>query len=286
MSVFTEIPYPTLSFGDLCGGFPWFDASLRVDATALQIQEAPKRFAEKRGVDRIDFFVPVDGNGVPPPKNTDYLLAHGQTFEEAVCVSDDCVIETALGRDGKQPRGQLLFAPVTELEGGEAEALERNLRRHPLGDGRVIELHRTFRVRSMDIADLDHLTRSSLTEAARAELAMRWAAHVCRTGPMVAMDNADKLAQLLIQKEGWPEPRAAAVAQALVNVAATGWRLETNGLENAGNEHDRHRNDLQAADLSAAIAPLRESLEQLRDSADEALSALPKGGVQGAIASR
>ncbi len=276
MSVFIDSPYPTLSFGDVCSGFPWFDASLRADATALQIQEAPKRYAERWGVDRVDFFVPADGDAIPIPKATDYLLAHGQQFEEAVCVSDDCVIETALGRDSKKPRGQLLFAPVTALRESEAEALERNLRRHPLGDDRVIELHRTFRVRSVDILEtLDRLTRLSLTEAARASLAMRWAAHVCRAGPMVAMDNADKVAQLFIQKEGWPELKAVDLAQALVNVIATGWVVETKGLENAGEQHDEHRDDLQAADLAAALGPLRDSLERLRDNADEALAALP-----------
>jgi hypothetical protein len=268
-TVFTETPCSTLSFGDVCNEFPWFDAALRSDASALAVQEAPKRFAERYGVDRLDFFYPVDGETQSIPKSTDYVLAHGQAFEEAVCVSDDCVIESALGREGAKPRGQRL---------GDAgrEVFNSNLRRHLIGEDRVAELHRSFRVRAVDVAEsLDAMTRLSLHDDPRSELAMRWAAHVCRMGPMVATDNANKLAQLLIEKEGWSEEQAADTAQALVNVSAAGWLVESKGLENAGEHRDEHRDDLAAVDLAAAVGPLRQSLELLRAQADAALSALP-----------
>jgi hypothetical protein len=280
VSVFVDPPYAALSFGDLCSGFPWFDASLRADASLLRREQAPASFAEKRfGIDRlVDFFVLADGDVVKPIAETDFLLAHGREWAEAVCVSDDCHIETALGRDGRDPTGFLRFAPVGQLGEGQTEKLTRSLRRHPLGEGRVVELHRTFQVRAGDIlAAGDDLKRRSLGEDARAELASRWAAHSCRTGPLVAQDNAEKLAALLIA-DGWPEDRAAELATALVGVSALSWRLEAAGLESAGQEHDDHRDDLAEADVAVATDGVREGLEELRDQASRALALLDSPG--------
>jgi hypothetical protein len=276
LSVFTDSPYAALSFGDVCSNFPWFDAALRQDATALAVQQAPKKYAERYGVDRIDFFVPADGDAVSIPNDTDYVLAHGRAFEEAVCVSDDCVIETALGREGRRPGGQLMFAPVTSTEAGEAGPSPTNLRRYLLDPQRIVELHRSFRVRAEDIAaSLADLARSSLVENARSELALRWAANACRMGPMVATDNANKLAEILIEKEGWSAEQATELAQALGNVSAAGWLVESKGLENAGEQRDEHLGRLDAVDMDDAIGPLRESLVELKARAEAALSMLP-----------
>jgi len=89
---------------------------------------------------------------------------------------------------------------------------------------------------------------------------------------MVASDNGNKLAQILIHRAGMPTDRAAETAQAIVDVVVSGWVLEGRGL--AGEIHDDHRTDLSILDLEDVTGPLREALEDLKTRSEVALAAL------------
>jgi len=268
-----------LSFGDICEADFLYDVHVREDARAMGVEFASAKFATKRW--NIDEEVPyyIPGIGIKAGQN--YVLAHG-VHQQAVLLSDDCLIATALGRDGAGPTNRrLLFAPVVEATEDEvAELAGGNFGRFPLpadahdADDRIADLRRCFMV---DARDVDAALKAggfqvrSLDDATRDDLAIRWSAYALRRGPFVAEDNLEKFVEyLLITGRVDDEGAVIDAARALADVVAAAWGYEGRGVEGAGTAADDGR------DPQEVIDRLVEELEQLRATADAALDALRK----------
>jgi hypothetical protein len=268
-----------LSFGDICEANFLYDVHVREDARAMGVEFASAKFAVKRwNIDQqVPYFIP--GIGIKADQN--YVLAHG-VHQQAVVLSDDCLIATALGRDGAGPTSRrLLFAPIVDATADEVEELAGgNFGRFPLpaddhvADHRIADLRRCFMVdaRAVDAAlKAGGFQVRSLDDATRDDLAIRWAAYALRRGPFAAEDNLEKFAEYLLNT-GRVEHEGAAVevARALADVVAAAWGYEGRGVEGAGTAADDGRDPQEAVDR------LIEELEQSRGTADAALAALRK----------
>ncbi len=276
MSAFLGTPRPALSFGDLCSAEFILDSYLREDAGPLRDEVAKASFARKQWqVDRdLPYFVATDDK-LRPRKDTDYLLAHGQRYEEAICLSDDCYVESALGRDGDGPSGDLLFAVVQPRQ--EGDKLEQNFRRFPLGDDRVVELHRTIRLATEDLVsglEGGSISRRSVSDGVRDQLALRWSAHASRRGPFVAGSNAGKLVDGLTAAHGVDPDAANKAATDLVAVSTAAWRLEGRGLETAGQIVADNKLDVSKADVSGPVDEIEEDLLLLQQLTEASLESL------------
>lgn len=275
-----------LSFGDIVA-LPWlFEAHLRADASSLRDEVSPAKVSKKVFEKEADvtFFVPVeeDHARLRQKPGTDYLLGHGANHAEAACLSDDCIIESNLGlRSGQEPTGRLLFAPVTDLREQDKGKLDRNWRRFQLGDDRVIEIHRSFQASGEDIAraiDQEVLIRRSVDDETREALELKWAAHACRRGPLVAVSNAEKLGEVLLAHKVSSQDQAEVVASVLSRTSAAAWGLEGRALERAGQEFDANREQLENADPNEPLEQVKEDLLTLKNEAEAALAEVEKLG--------
>ena len=262
-----------LSFGDVCEAEFLYDVHVREDARALLRDEAPASFSKKKwGVDEaVSYFVP----GLAPKQGDSFALAHGW-HRRSICLSDDCLILSALGRGGRDPGGRILFAPVVECSGDYLAKLEEapTYGRFPLpGDSvhtshAIVELRCCFMVdaRSVHTA-LPDLVVLSTADETRQELADRWTAYSARRGPFVVEDNLEKFAELLVDS-GFDEDEVIRLADSLGRVAGAAWAYEGGGLEAAG----------VAGDESSAPGPVLSELEQqlevLAGHASDALAAV------------
>ncbi len=266
-----------LSFGDVCGGEFLYDVHAREDARAMGADSAGASFARKTyGVDgELTFFLP----GINIKADANYVLAHG-VHQQALVLSDDCLIETALGRGTGGPTNRrLLFAPIAEATTDDiAELAGSNFGRFPLpadehfDEHRVIDLRRCFMVDARDIAgalDGGGFRIASLDDEARAQLAVRWSAYTLRRGPFVAEDSLEKFAEYLLDSgRVTNETAAVSAAEALANVVAAAWGFEGRGVDGAGTAADDER------DPQEVIDSLLTELESLRSTLGAALDAV------------
>jgi hypothetical protein len=266
-----------LSFGDVCEAEFLYDAHVRADARAMGADVAPAAFAKKRwGIDAdVAFFIPGVGIG----GDRHYVLAHG-VHQGAVLLSDDCHIASALGRDTGEPTNRrLLFAPVVEGSEEEvAELEEANFGRFPLpADDRfdshgVVDIRRCFMVDARDVhaaLTAGGFRVRSLSDEARADLAIRWSAYAVRRGPFVAEDSLEKFAEYLLDaRHVHDESDALDVAGKLVDVVAAAWGYEGRAVEDAGNAAEDRRPPRDVID------ELVRELELIRDRTGDALAAL------------
>lgn len=266
-----------LSFGDVCEAEFLFDVHVRQDARQMGRDVTPRKFALKKwGVDEeVAYFLP----GVGIRANENYVLAHG-TNQQAVVLSDDCLIATVLGRDGDGPTSRrLLFAPLVEATEDQVQELaEGNFGRFPLraddhhGEHHIADLRRCFMAGARDVHEAlasGAFRLRSLDEGTLDELAIRWSAYALRRGPFVAEDNMEKFALHLVDSgRVADDEEAVGVASKLVDVVAAAWGYEGNGVEGAGAAAEAGR------DPQEVIDDLVRRLEQLRDGAADALDAV------------
>jgi hypothetical protein len=265
-----------LSFGDLCHGEIFFDAYLRFDAAALRERTVTATFLKKEfQTDTLTSYIPVNEN-VPALKTQqgrDFLLAHGSSFDTAICLSDDCEIATRLGRGGEEPSGRLLFAPVTPLKPEEKETLTNTNWGRMLLDTQVLEIRRAFSVAAEDVAEMDShkgLNRRSLDDNAKLRLAVWWSAYACRRGPLVDAMNLGKLAKIAEAHD--EADRGVQMQATLTTLAAAAWKLQGRAIELAGAQFDDHRDDPSQADWPQLIAALNEDFGRLAGAVDDARS--------------
>lgn len=300
MATYEAQTRPQLGFGDVCSADWLHDVHLRADARALRREDMDvnawwrKRLGLAEDLTRFPIWLAA----VDPREEETYVLAHGRA-RDAVVISDDCIIESALGRDGRGPSGRLLLAPTVDATQDDYEqfAREPSMGRFWLpgddqhGDSRFIELRRAFMVDARDIADgLPDLVVRSLVDGVRADLATRWAAYAARRGPLIVEDNAGKLARLLHHHIGGTPAAAVAAAKLIASPAVVGWRFEGKALERAGVAWDaraaveagRRTEDDAVDDLrdhAGTGAEMREDLVALRDATDAALAELDRLGI-------
>jgi hypothetical protein len=218
-------------------------------------------------------------------RRTGLVLARGGPCR-AVLLSDDCEIETWLGRKGGG--GRLLFAALEEwpadVDERERIASSTSFRRHPLlpadgFEGGVVEFFRLFAVSGKSLVD-SHGRLLSLTDPARAELEQRWAAYATRRGPMAAERNGSKLAYVLEAGDDaakWEQlmkgsatpaaPHVDAGAR-LATALAQAWRVEGEIAGKFADAYEEKRNGDDAVPL------LQEELRSLSRLATEAADAL------------
>lgn len=284
-------------FGDVCSAEFLHDVVVRQDSRALRREaQIANAFWRKRVPDVPDEFPAFLATG-ESRVGEDYVLAHGAPHD-AVVLSDDCVVESALGRDGTGPRGRVLMAPVTRPDEHELEAHERAPSLgtcvlpadERLGEVQLVHLRRCFMVRAGDFADglSAGMVTYRLTDAYRRRLAVQWTAYAARRGPLIAQDNARKLAELIAQQTGWPIERAGATALAVGAPVIASWVFEGAALERAGATWDARRSGAggknpgddgsELRDFPKVVTELREQLTELHQRTRAALDALGELG--------
>lgn len=193
---------------------------------------------------------------IPPAvrrPNQELVLAHGRPAQ-AVILSDDCEIESAMERRGA---GRLLFAAVGPWpkDVDEAERVRRTSAyfRHPLPPeppypGGVVDLRRLFMVDARAVSAPDR--EACPGEELRARLEQRWAAFASRRGPLAHLSGAQKLARMLEAKgdtrrlEGLEQgtlrvERATLEASRALAVALShAWELEGSFINRADRAHE------------------------------------------------
>jgi hypothetical protein len=262
-----------LSFGDVCETDFLYDVFVRSDTRGLRREEAPAKFAQARW--QINEPVPYFISALERREQETYVLAHGW-HRRAICISDDCFILSALGRNGGSPDGRILFAPVMPATQEDLAGFEEypTYGRYPLiaddvfVENSIIELRRCFMVDARDVAAaLPDFVVLSTSDSVRVGLANRWSAYAARRGPFVVEDNVEKLAELLIEY-GIEAADAESLGNALAAAAAAGWTYEGGGLEGAGIAADEHHPP------GPALEELERLLAQLADLTDVARHAL------------
>lgn len=292
MSVF-ETASDKLAFGDVCDADFLFDVYVDRSTTDLYRKDAQANGWWKKqlpeGVpETFPFWVAyTSGAGQE-------VLASG-TRVRAVCLSDDCIIETALYRgDSGQRRRRLLFAPFIQATAAEADAYEKAPASSrllvPDGDAAFFaDVRRCFMIDAEGFGEAlasGDVKRTRLNAEWSAELADRWAAYACRRGLFVIEDNAKKLASLM-QHHGVADDFAGAIGGSVAQVASVGWVFTGSALERAGVAFDAVRVQRKGGtppagderDHEATAAELRAGLEELRAAADAALQVLADAGL-------
>lgn len=275
---------PRLEFGALCEGPFFFDAHLRADATSLRqraVDVAPFHLKEFKGFegDKFVSFLPVQENvaSLKFQPDKDYVLAHGTEFARAICLSDDCQIESRLGRSGEPPNGTIDFAPVTEFKAEEADTLtDANWGRMRLnGDAEmVVELRRSLRVHAQDVAgalDAGTLTWTSISNDNLARLELFWQAQSARRGGLVQTSNAQKLGRLLAA-HGTETP--AGLPKQTLSILALAAQLEA-VLEGVGQAVD----DAEEAEIPLNTIDRQSHLDHINDLVARLATAASAGAI-------
>jgi hypothetical protein len=283
-----------LAFGDIVAAEWLFDIYLRTDSRALArhnfrdgktgfiIRPEPTR----QGDDAILAQATMDPS--------DAVFGYGSR-RAAIVLTDDCELATLAGerRDGGWgPRGRLLLGsirPATAEELAHQKERRLDLGRHPLDpdtgsgfEGGIVDFNRVFSVQAKAMAEQrDRYDRIvGLDRDGQIQLAMRWAAHATRHGPLVAEASVLKLAQLLsadgdqerldaLRAAGEPgEDDAAKIATATLATLTAAWWLEGPWLDDVD----------QAVEDGDRAAPHRQrlvdSMTTIRSAADRTLAAL------------
>lgn len=264
-----------LGFGDICEADFLHDIHVRKDARVMGTQEMGGAFAKKQfNVDYpVRYYLPEQAQ--KPGEN--FVLAHGGPGN-AIVLSDNCAIETNLGRPGASPKHRLLFAPVADATADEVADLEAGgFGRFPLpadarvAQHRVVDLRRCFMVDARDVREAltaGGFRQRSLDEEALSGLAIRWSAFAIRRGPFVSANSLEKFAQHLVATGAAPTDLAGALVSALLEVVQAAWIYEGEAVEGAGVAADEEL----APD--AVLAKLDDTLSVLGDSVSDALQAL------------
>jgi hypothetical protein len=199
-----------------------------------------------------------------------------------VLITDNCAVDTALGQDRKntEPKGRLLFAPVTEASQEDIDPASFGRFGMPGWEGHlpagIAELRRCFMVDARDVAAHKGDRVASLGAAAAEDLELRWNAYAARRGPLASTRNAEKLAALLARARGNgdlldPEKDLTrSVAQAM----ATAWRAEA-ALEAAAAAYDAGEDGDR--EIEALITVLRDVSADTLAAAEGFSSARPDG---------
>jgi hypothetical protein len=251
-----------LQFGDVCAA-P-FLADIRVSSDTLRVF----RVADKEQL--LGF--PAYRESTRKPNRL--VVTVGDVMDRAIMLSDDCAIETALGRGQARAKGRIWFAPLRELvTEGEVKEVENvpsaygRLLLRPDNDSQthwVVELQRAFPADATSVRKaLEGGGRGFLLHGLAREVAddlrARWAAVSTRCGPFVARDNANHIIDRL-EARGVGTAEAENAADALVAVAAASWVFEGSSLEAAGALRE---NTDKLSD--AAVDGMIEDLTVLRD---------------------
>jgi hypothetical protein len=277
-----EKPLEDIRFGDLFESQVLFDAFLKADAAQLGSHQMGeplrKRLAAQYNRPEIaNAAEAIAFSGLLPKRpDQDHILAHGRSCRAAM-ISDDCEIEDALHRRGKEPGGRLLFAAIRNVTIEEVDALreepafghfplppEDPLVRSP----GVIDLNRLFMVTTRDIAATTRF--ATLSDEAAEELAVSWAAFATRHGPLAGLKNAEKLAKLLAGgRNGNVEEKHLAASRLVSELINLAWLLEGDALGEVSEAFDADN-----VDPSQPIARVIEVVRKLLESAAGALEAL------------
>jgi hypothetical protein len=276
-----------LGFGDIISA-PWlFDLYLRHDAVALKAedQRGGRRWLENR---------------VPRPERTpgnDGVLSHADEAlgsgnpRLAIVLTDDCELETLQIR--RETSGRVLLAAIRQASDDEIASAQkrRTYRRFVLPPdqalgfaGGIVELQRIFSVflPSLTLEEPAHSRLLALEPDAQRQLSQALCAHVTRHGPLVAAQEAGKLAMLMsangdpeafadFKRAGStrePEPLHANLASAIARGLTHAWILEGDVLNYVSDEFE------DGADAAAGVHAVRDELLRARDAMDEALRLL------------
>jgi hypothetical protein len=257
-------PRSEVWFGDIFALEYLHDVFLRADAVALGTREIPSGL--------VAYSSHYAGR-----HDQRYLLAHGSPHH-AILLSDNCVIETAFGREGAGPvrSGRLLFGAITPAGDADIERLEERptFGRFPLPAGEnfaggIVELRRCFMVDTRDVDPDPGQRVVSLTEDFAEELEIRWNAYVARRGPFVAVRTAEKLAAQMAGNAG-ADPSADVVAKAtlVANVVAHAWRFEGRDLDAVSIAME------EGSPIEPVVATLKAGLRELAAAASAAADGL------------
>jgi hypothetical protein len=261
-------PRADVSFGDIFSAEFLFDVHLRADAVQMGMQDIPP----KRG-----------GGSAYSDRFTGrraFVLGHGAPHR-AVLITDNCVVDTALGQDrgGAGPRGRLLFAPITAAS--DADLKTQTFGRFVLPqEGQMsagIAERRCFMVDARDVAAHKDAREASLADEFADELEVDWNAFAARRGPRVAVRNADKMVDVLVNRRGAEEPTAIEMqaGHEVAEVIAQVWSLEGVQLEGFAGLQDGAAGD-------AALDALQEALRRLGDQTARAVELLDQSRAAGA----
>jgi hypothetical protein len=280
------MPPTALSFGVVCKADWLFDIAIRSTSQSLKRKKdyPPKKAQQLYGRPDVEYFM-------PEPHAEDEkefaVLGFGTAYPAYIVLTDDCAIAKCRGRKGRQPTDWVTLAPLFHRvpEDPEDLALITTLNRFPLpkdesyGTDHVVMLARAFRVDSRDIwPDAGELDSGfqlllELDEATKDGLLQRWAAHQVRQGPLVSMDNADKLAGLitgLLNAEALAED----LANLLTELAYATWEYENGPLESVASAWEAWRENAGPPDLDALAGNLRASLSRSQLTTQQVINAL------------
>jgi hypothetical protein len=245
-----------VSFGDIFRADFLHDIFLRADAVQLGVRTAPAKHGG--GL--------IYGNQFA--SNRPYVLAHGAPFR-SILISDSCLVDTVLGQDRgeeAEPRGRLLFAPITEQAAAEGQMSAGRFRlpawRDRLAAG-IAELRRCFMVDARDVAGNVDRRVAGLADESSAQLEVRWNAYAARRGPEAGTRKAEKAAEL-IDRLSVAESDASReeVGKALATALWMSWRLEGEYLEAAATAFDEGREGLdEINDLAEALIEMAQKSE-------------------------
>jgi len=266
-----------LSFGDICEAEFLYDVHVREDARSMGMEMSGESFAQKKWQlpGAVAMFIPA----LDPGQGETFALAHG-THNRALLLSDDCLVASALGRDGGGPKNRrLLFAPMVEASEAQVEELEaENFGRFPLppdehvASPRIADLRRCFMADARDVHKAlvaGGFRACSISDETAGSLAIRWSAFTLRRGPFVTEDSLEKFAEHLLDTRRVAHgDNAVAVATLLADVVSAAWGYEGRGVESAGNAADEGR----APD--EVIAVLTSELQRLHKATAQALAGL------------
>lgn len=279
MSTYLPTLRDELSFGDVCEGDFLYDVHVREDARSMGREMSGEKYAKRAW--NLPGAVPLFIPALDPGQGETFVLAHG-THHPALVLSDDCLIASALGRDGGGPTSKrLLLAPLVEASEEEVNELEAaGFGRFPLpGDAHfalnlIADLRRSFMADARDVHKALASGRfrvRSLGDDVLGDLAIRWSAYALRRGPFVAEDSLEKFAELLLDTgKVSEEKRALEVATLLADVVAAAWGYEGRGVDRSGTAAEDGRSP------DEAIAELTAELESLEDATGKALKELGK----------
>ena len=272
MATYRPVKRDGLSFGDVCRADFLHDVFVREDAHLLSRETTTAEFARKRGWGDtpISYFIPLEAS------SDGLVLAHGSRVPLAICLSDDCAIESVFGRGERPTGGRLLFAPLDVATADDIKALRAapSYGRFELAadetvsESHIAALRRCFMVDARALEPLlGTLVAYSTTDDTRDALASQWAGYACRRGPLVVEDNLEKFAELMLA-HGLEEADAIRLGNSLAAVAGAAWGYEGGGLESAGQTAD------SSGDPRPVLDDLTVRLDQLHALIEPALKAV------------
>jgi hypothetical protein len=252
-------PEEVISFGDIFEAEFFHDVFLKADAVRMGTRDMVKKYGGG-----LMYAASFD-------RNKEFVLGRGAPYR-AMLIADNCLVDRILDQAnrGRRPQGRLLFAPIVEIDGAsEMKDFGRFL--IPPWEGRllpsVVELRRCFMVDAPDILAHGESRVAALTDAARADLEVRWNAYAARRGPLANARNAEKAAELAagLPENGDLDPE---LAEQIAGALQTSWLLEGQALEAVSDAYSEHREGREE------LEKLEEGLRELGERATEAAERL------------